>query len=256
MQPEQSKIIVSFSGGKDSTWMLLEMIRRGEKIDEVVYFDSGWEFPQMIDHVEKIKKIVKEKRIEFTTLEPLMPFDYYMFDIPKKDGRKGYSWCGYAGGRWGTRKKIDRINSYLRSQPNHIQCVGIAVDETERIEREKNPKKRFPLVEWNITEEECLQGCYSLGYDWGGLYEDLDRVSCKFCAFKNIGELRNIYTKMPEIWDELKDYQQRTCYPLKGKAGSVIDFEERFKLEKQFQEEGKSIKSREFYKTLRERKVS
>lgn len=26
-----SKIIVSFSGGKDSTWMLLEMLRRGEK---------------------------------------------------------------------------------------------------------------------------------------------------------------------------------------------------------------------------------
>lgn len=32
------KIIVSFSGGKDSTWMLLEMMRRKEQIDEVVFF--------------------------------------------------------------------------------------------------------------------------------------------------------------------------------------------------------------------------
>ena len=60
-----SKIIVSFSGGKDSTWMLLELIRRSEHIDEVVFFDTGWEFPQMLRHVEKIKKLVElEKEFE------------------------------------------------------------------------------------------------------------------------------------------------------------------------------------------------
>ena len=52
-----TKIVVSFSGGKDSTWMLLEMIRRGEHIDEVVFFDTGWEFPQMLAHVEKVKRV-------------------------------------------------------------------------------------------------------------------------------------------------------------------------------------------------------
>lgn len=248
------KVIVSFSGGKDSTWMLLEMIRRGEHIDEVVFFDSGWEFPQMLNHVERIKSLVESHDIAFTTLHPKKSFDYLMFDKPHRSGEKqGWSWCGYGGGRWGTREKIATINQYFKNEPEYIQCIGIAADEPERVEKERNENKRFPLVEWNITEAECLQGCYSLGYDWNGLYEDLDRVSCKFCAFKNLKELRNIYFKMPDVWSELRNYQTRTHLPYKGKQGSVFDLEVRFELEKEFELQGKSIRDREFFDELRNR---
>lgn len=247
------KIIVSFSGGKDSTWMLLEMIRRGEHIDEVVFFDTGWEFPQMLRHVEKIKKLVEDNGITFTTLHPSKPFDYGMFEYPKKNGLKGWSWCGLYNCRWGTRWKIDTIDNYFKTEPDHVQCVGIAVDEVERLKKERKGNKRFPLAEWGITESECLEGCYSLGYDWEGLYEDLDRVSCKFCALKNLKELRNIYFKMPDVWAELRDYQSRTYFPYKGEGKSVFDLEIRFELEREFEEQGKSIRSREFYNELKRR---
>lgn len=248
------KIIVSFSGGKDSTWMLLEMIRRGEHIDEVVFFDTGWEFPQMIRHVEKIKKVVEDNRITFTTLHPRKSYDYLMFDVPIKEGAKvGWSWCGYGGCRWGTREKINTIKQYFKGQSDYIQCIGIAVDEPQRLEKEVDATKRFPLVEWGITEAECLQGCYSLGYDWEGLYKDLDRVSCKFCAFKNLKELRNIYFKMPDVWNELRKYQKRTRLPYKGRSGSVFDLEVRFELEKEFEAQGKSIRNREFFDELKKR---
>ena len=248
------KVIVSFSGGKDSTWMLLEMIRRGEHIDEVVFFDTGWEFPQMLRHVEKIKSLVEANGIKFVTLHPRKSFDYLMFETPHRTLDKcGWSWCGYGGGRWGTREKIATINAYFKTKTDYIQCIGIAVDEPERVEKEKNITKRFPLVEWNITEAECLQGCYSLGYDWEGLYEDLDRVSCKFCAFKNLKELRNIYFKMSDVWGELREYQRRTPLPYKGKCGSVFDLEVRFELEKEFEAQGKSTRSREFYNELKRR---
>ncbi|GAI98610.1 unnamed protein product, partial [marine sediment metagenome] len=39
------KYIASFSGGKDSTAMLLRLIKEGWPLDEVVFFDTGWEFP-------------------------------------------------------------------------------------------------------------------------------------------------------------------------------------------------------------------
>lgn len=248
------KIIVSFSGGKDSTWMLLEMIRRNEHIDEVVFFDTGWEFPQMIRHIEKIKKLVEDCGIIFTTLHPRKSFDYLMFDTPhRNDDKRGWSWCGYGGGRWGTREKISVINNYFKNEPNYIQCVGIAADELERLDKERNDNKRFPLVEWNVTEAECLQGCYSLGLDWEGLYEDLDRISCKFCAFKNLKELRNIYWKMPDVWNDLRDYQRRTPFPYKGEGKSVFDLEVRFELEKEFETLGKSIRGREFFDELKNR---
>ena len=250
------KIVVSFSGGKDSTWMLLEMIRRGEHIDEVVFFDTGWEFPQMLRHIEKIKNLVEEHDITFTTLHPKHSFDYIMFDKPVKERKGGshygYSWCGLKGCRWGTTEKVSTINAYFETEPGHIQCVGIAADEKERLIKERKGNKRFPLAEWGITEAECLSGCYSLGYDWEGLYEDLDRVSCKFCALKNLKELRNIYWKMPDVWQELRDYQSRTHLPYRKEGWSVFDLEKRFELEKQFIADGKPISNKEFHKCLRD----
>lgn len=252
-----SKIIVSFSGGKDSTWMLLELIRRGEHIDEVVFFDTGWEFPQMLRHVESIKMLVEDHGITFTTLHPENSFDYLMFDKPVKErnggSHFGYSWCGLKGCRWGTTEKLKSIDFYFKNEPDHIQCVGIAADELERLKKARKGNKRLPLAEWGITKEECLQGCYSLGYDWEGLYEDLDRVSCKFCAMKNLKELRNVYWKMPDVWDELRDYQSRTYYPYKGDGKSVFDLEVRFELEKEFETQGKSIRNREFFAELKKR---
>ena len=246
------KVIVSFSGGKDSTWMLLEMIKRKEHIDEVVFFDTGWEFPQMLRHVEKIKVLVESNGIIFTTLHPRESFDYFMFDKPHMKGDKcGWSWCGYGGGRWGTREKVLSIGQYFSGKEDYIQYIGIAADETDRLDKEFADNKRFPLVEWGITEAECLQNCYALGYDWDGLYNDLDRVSCKFCAFKNLRELRNIYFKMPEVWEELREHQRKTHLPYKGKAGSVFDLEVRFELEREYEESGKSIRSKEFYNELK-----
>lgn len=252
-----AKIIVSFSGGKDSTWMLLEMIRRGERIDEVVFFDTGWEFPQMLRHVAKIQRLVEDNDIIFTTLRPEKSFDYLMFEQPVRcrDGstKNGYSWCGLKGCRWGTTYKLQVIDNYFKSEPDHIQCVGIAVDEVERLEKDRKGNKRFPLAEWGITEADCLSGCYTLGYDWDGLYEDLDRVSCKFCGLKNLKELRNIYFKMPDVWGELRDYQSRTDMPYKGDGKSIFDLEVRFNLEKEFEAHGRSIRNREFYDELKKR---
>lgn len=251
------KVIVSFSGGKDSTWMLLEMIRRKERIDEVVFFDTGWEFPQMLTHIKKVQKIVEDHGITFTTLHPDRTFDYLMFDKPVKERNGGthlgYSWCGLKGCRWGTTEKLKAINAYFSSEPNHIQCVGLAADEVERLAKERKGNKRFPLAEWGITEAECLQGCYSLGYDWDGLYEDLDRVSCKFCGLKNLKELRSIYFKMSDVWDELRDYQRRTHMPYRGTDQSVFDLEKRFELEKEFEKQGKSVRNKAFFEELQKR---
>lgn len=248
------KIIASFSGGKDSTCMLLEMIRRKEHIDEVVFFDTGWEFPQMYEHVERVKRIVEDAGIKFTTLHPDVSFDYLMFEVPVKDGKHcGYSWCGLKGCRWGTTYKLRAIDNYFKNEPEHIQCVGIAIDEPERLAKERKGNKRFPLAEYGFTEADCLKYCYELEFDWGGLYELLDRVSCKYCGLKNLKELRNIYTNIPEVWEELRDYQRRTRLPYRGNGETVFDLEKRFDLQNEFEAQGKSVRSKEFYNELRKR---
>lgn len=49
------KHIVSFSGGKDSTAMLLRMLEENMKIDEIIFAETGKDFPDMLKHIEKVK---------------------------------------------------------------------------------------------------------------------------------------------------------------------------------------------------------
>ncbi len=46
------KHIVSFSGGKDSTAMLLMVIEYGMQIDDIIFCDTGKEFPEMYEHIK------------------------------------------------------------------------------------------------------------------------------------------------------------------------------------------------------------
>lgn len=245
--------VLSFSGGKDSTFLLLELLRRGVPPDECVFFDTGWEFPQMYRHIERIKALCADKRIAFVTLRPTHSFDYLMFDKPVKEHgggcHFGYAWCGARGVRWGTSQKMHALDQRSRGA---ITMIAIAADEQKRLQKERAPGKIFPLAEWGITEAECLAGCYAAGYDWEGLYRKLDRVSCICCAGKNLRELRSIYTDMPDVWQDLRRRQERTSIPFKGPGKSVFQLEVRFELERAWIAEGKSIKSRAFYLALSE----
>lgn len=246
------KHTLSLSGGKDSTFLLFELVRRGWPLDECVFFDTGWEFPQMYEHMERLEEFCKDRGIGFTTLHPERDFDYLMNDKPvkEKDGgyHYGYSWCGARGIRWGTSEKTKALD---RHNENAITYIGLAADEPARLEKNRAKNKAFPLAGWGVTEAECLAGCYAAGYDWGGLYEMLDRVSCKYCAAKNLKELRNIYFKMPDVWAELRDRQSRTDRPFKGPSKSIFDLEARFDFEVERQAAGLSIKNREFHEALK-----
>ena len=91
--------VVSFSGGKDSTAMVLRMIELGEHIDEVICCDTYKEFPAMYRHIEKVRKVIEDAGIKFTMLRNEKSFDYLMFDHepkrknPKYQGLLGYSWA-------------------------------------------------------------------------------------------------------------------------------------------------------------------
>ena len=204
---------VSFSGGKDSTAMLLHMMEIGEHIDEVINVDTGMEFPEMYEHIARVRKIVEDNGIKFTVLKAEKSYEYYLLEHPyhseKYGDMLGYGWPGpYI--RWCTKHlKTELIKEYLREHPDIIQCVGLAADEQVRIARGQNKKNRHPLNEWGWTEAVCLQYCRDLGYDWGGLYDIFKRVSCWCCPLSSMAELRNLYRHRPELWARLEDLDRR-----------------------------------------------
>lgn len=223
------KHIVSFSGGKDSTAMLLRMLEENMQVDEIIYCDTYKEFPQMYKHIEKIKKYIKEKyNKEITTLKAEKDFDYYMFEHErtrgKNKGKRGYGWSTMLC-RWCTSNlKTNVINKYLKAQnEEYTEYIGIACDEPKRIK-----DKCYPLIDWGMTEKDCLHYCYERGFDWEGLYEHFDRVSCWCCPLKNLKELKTLYTHYPELWEELKEMDKKSYNQFRIDY-SVKELEAKFK---------------------------
>lgn len=221
---------------KDSLAMLLMLIEKNYPLDEVVYFDTGMEFQAIYNIRDKIKPLLESKGIKYTELKPKCEFCYKMFDKPvkSKNGTThyGYSWCG-GRCRWGTTEKLVALEKYCKGA---VEYVGIAVDETQRLIKERKGNKQFPLAEWGMTEKDCLQYCYDKGYNWLedgiDLYSILDRVSCWCCANKNLKELKNYYLYLPKYWQKLKDLQSRTDRPFKNNKYTIFDLEAKFKQEK------------------------
>lgn len=226
------KHIVSFSGGKDSTAMLLRMLEENMQIDEIICCDTGKEFPDMYEHIKKVREYIKQKyNKDITILKSDKSFDYYMFDHIKTKGKnkgeKGYGWTTM-GIRWCTTVlKNQIIDKHLRQykQEGYIEYIGIAYDEPARIK-----DKKYPLIEWKMTEQDCLQYCYDRGFDWNKLYERFDRLSCWCCPLKNLKELRILYKYYPELWQELKEMDRKSYNKFK-KNYTVEELENKFKKE-------------------------
>lgn len=257
--------VASFSGGKDSTAMVLELIKHQEPLDEVLFCDTYKEFPAMYKHISKIKRIVEKAGIKFTELRNSKSFDYLMFEhqpkrkTDKLEGSKGYSWPD-ARSRWCTKAlKVNIINRYiskLSKKYNVFQYIGLASDELHRLEREGNKHKDHihPLVTWGWDEEKCLNYCYNNGFNWDGLYKLFKRVSCWCCPLQSLEELRNLRTYFPELWSELLDMDSRTWRKFRPDY-SVKQLEIRFQLEEERVKQGLCINPRkvEFREALKER---
>lgn len=157
------RYVCSVSFGKDSLAMLLRLLEENKPLDEVVYFNNGMDFKAIYNIRDKIIPILQARNIKYTELKPKCDFCYQMFEKPVRVGKpnehKGYSWCG-GRCRWGTMEKIQTIQKYCQDA---YEYVGIAVDEPQRLEKERKGNKIFPLAEWGMTEKDCLEYCYRGG---------------------------------------------------------------------------------------------
>ncbi len=265
---KQDYWVLSASGGKDSTALGLEWLRRHEQdpagypLDEVIYCDIGMEFPAMVEHIDRLEQIFTEAGIRFTRIKNPNSFEYYMFDYRKQRDNPnvpqiGHGWPTFRI-RWCTSYlKTDLVSKYmnqLRLKYNVFQLIGLAADEGERIERRNNQEDGHihPLMDWGWTEADCLKYCYDRGFDWGGLYEMFHRVSCWCCPLKSLEELRVLRKNFPDLWARLAEMDRRAWNSFKPRY-SVDDLEVRFAFEEERIALGLSIKSREFFRLLSER---
>ena len=210
-----SYAIASVSWGKDSLAMLHMLIDERMPLDEAVFYDTGMEFEAVYTERDRTLPLLAEHGIRYVELHPEMPFYYNMLVRPVKSRetgeihRYGYGWCGGLC-RWGTTEKTRTLDRYAKAVGAAVQYVGIAVYETERLEKRKHDNINIvhPLAERGMTEADRLALCYERGHTWEQdgvrLYDILDRVSCWCCRNKNQRELAAMREHLPAYWWRLK----------------------------------------------------
>ena len=90
MKPE--KYVLSLSGGKDSTAMLLRLLEENRPVDLILFCDTGLEFPQMYEHLDRLEAYIGRPIIR---LKAKHDFEYYFYEYTPK--RKNPALSQYRG---------------------------------------------------------------------------------------------------------------------------------------------------------------
>ena len=150
----------------------------------------------------------------------------------EKGGKVGKIWgFPFLRGAWcNTRLKVRPIQAHIKALGEFTEIVGIAADETNRIERKTVAGKILPLVERGITEAQAFDVCRSRGLLSPGYNGGRERLGCWFCHNQRVGELKRLYYDYPELWNKLAKLDRDS--PVTFKPGKTLaDFGRRFSLE-------------------------
>lgn len=222
------KHIVSFSGGKDSTAMLLMMLEKNMPVDEIVFCDTGLEFPEMYEYIIKFEKYIDRK---ITIIKAEKNWDSWFYRVKQKGKHKGEIYgFPYTIGAWcNSRLKMVPINKYFNQQKEHIRYIGIAYNEPKRYERLKN-NEVAPLYEWKITEDDVIKYLTDRNI-LNPLYAKFSRLGCWCCPKQSLQSLKVLRKEYPDLWNKLLEYDKYSPVSFKPNY-TVKQLEERFRKEK------------------------
>lgn len=198
------KKIVCFSGGKDSTAMLIHLIRTEAQIDDILYVDVGdWMWDSAKDHLKQVEDTLDCK---ITILDA------------SDEIRKGFERWGFPSvlNRWCTGIKRTMMRDYIKDKYGEresiVQYIGYCSDEEQRTDKKlySSYEVEYPLVDANITNEDALNLCKEFGFDFGGNYEHHSHYNCWMCPLQRVNELYWIYQNEPQLWDRLRKMQMQT----------------------------------------------
>ena len=223
--------VASCSFGKDSLATILLAMEHGEPLDEAVYcevmFDAdlSGEVPEHRDFIhEKAIPALERMGVKVRALRAEQTYMGLFTGQITRGPKKGLLRAFPIAGRCAVQRdcKLKPIRQFQRTlPPDTIQYIGIAKDETKRLQR--LGKGQLSLLEkYNCTEQEARQLCQRSGL-LSPVYQFTDRGGCWFCPNAGRAELRHLYDHHPALWDRMLELQA-----LPGKVSEKFNRTERF----------------------------
>ena len=215
--------------------MLCMMLERGIRVDRILFADVGEmaEFEQQYDYLAKIEaytgrnvEVVRSDRYTARSI-----FYGYPTRGQHMDEIRGFPPTIGAGCRYRSWLKVEPLE--LASGPGNDVYIGIAADEAHRSRAGEYTRGKqtyhFPLVEWGVTERDCLDYLNRIGLH-NPLYAYFDRLGCFWCPKQPLKSLRQLYLHFPEKWAILRRMERDQGRPFKHRYPASA-LEERFERE-------------------------
>lgn len=201
--------VASFGGGTDSTAMLIGMWKRGEKVDLILFADTGGEKPHTYKHIKRFSAwLVDHGMPEITVVRNQKPSRYGSlenFSLHHKTLPSiafGFKSCSQL---FKGEPQEDFLNSWepavsawARGE-KVTQLIGYDATESRRAEKqlpEKIAKKfivKHPLIEWGWTRKKCIEVIQSAGLQLPG------KSACFFCPSSKAQEVKQLAKEYPDL---------------------------------------------------------
>jgi hypothetical protein len=179
------KTIVGFSGGNDSTAMVLRMAELGEAF-ECLFTPAGNEPEELFAHAQAVAEMIDRPIVQPPNLS-------LMFWIQKHNALPNFRQ------RWCTRQiKILPTIAYLQSLPERpTYCIGFRADEEVREGLYGEfATYRYPLQEWGWRLRDVMDYLDARGV------QPPKRTNCLLCYDQQLGEWWELWKSRPEEWQK------------------------------------------------------
>lgn len=195
--------VASYGSGINSTAMLIEKVIRGEKVDLILFADTGAERPHTYQYLERFQGWLMERGYGPIRVvrkagngETLEENCLRMHMLPSL--AYGYKSCSH-------KYKIQPQDKYCNNwEPAKtewkagrkiIKLIGFDADEEHRAKIPEDDKYiyKYPLVEWDMGRDECIKTIEDAGLCLPG------KSACFFCPSTKITEIRQLAQNYPEL---------------------------------------------------------
>mgnify|MGYP003643528478 CR=1 FL=1 len=216
--PIERKGMVCFSGGKDSTAMLLRMLELDDDenypVNRIVFSDTEFEFPELYEYLDRIQVYLDEnypeRGLKIERIHAKKSWNDWFYGkvtSGKMKGKQRGAPLKVYPCWWSREAKVYPLRRVAKEMNADFQYVGIAFDERHR--ERSDEKLRYPLIEWKWTEEDAL--AYLDHLDLGlSLYTAFNRLGCFHCIKQPASSWYQLWKKWPDLWEISKHWDEES----------------------------------------------
>lgn len=202
--------IASWGGGVNSTAMVVEWLSRRERLDFVLFADTGGEKPTTYAYLETFAEWLEKHDVTFIRLKANVQDDTLEDECLRTKRLPslayGFKKCSLKWKRQPQDKWVNNCDAAREAWAKGekvLKLIGFDAGETRRA-TPKNGKSswddekytyRYPLIEWDMDREACVEALRSRGIPVP------PKSSCFFCPASTVGEILDLQAKHPDLMD-------------------------------------------------------